>query len=460
MMFRTIGAWMLAASAACAAEAMDSPQSVRLVPDAVTLSGKGASQQFAVIGRYAGGRERDLTAQASISISDSRAGEIRGAGRFFAARDGAVTLEAKVLGFKAAAKVNIERSEQQRPFSFARDIVEIFTRRGCNSSGCHGGVKGQAGFKLSGDGIHPREDYRWIVEGGTFQVLAAESGGPKQPRIDKANPERSLLLEKAAMAVPHGGGARIPKDSDDYRAILDWVRNGASYGESSQSGAARIVGFEVFPREAILQPEEKRRILVTARYSDGRAEDFTHQVLYSTNDADIATVSPAGEIHSVRSGETAILIKAAGRTARLSVEVAGPVSANYPRLPTNNFIDEEVFAKLRRFSIVPSELSSDGEFLRRVCLDITGRLAPPARVREFLADKDPQKRRKLIDTLLESPEYVDYWTFRLADLFRVSIFPVGINPKWTQDYYEWIRDAVARDRPYDEVARERIAAQG
>jgi hypothetical protein len=460
MMFRTIGAWMLAASAACAAEATDSPQSVRLVPDAVTLSGKGASQQFAVIGRYAGGRERDLTAQASISISDPRAGEIRGAGRFFAARDGAVTLEAKVLGLKAAAKVNIERSEQQRPFSFARDIVDIFTRRGCNSSGCHGGVKGQAGFKLSGDGIHPREDYRWIVEGGTFQVLAAESGGPKKPRIDKANPERSLLLEKAAMTVPHGGGARIPKDSDDYRAILDWIRNGASYGESSQTGAARIVGFEVFPRDAILQPEEKRRILVTARYSDGRAEDFTHQVLYSTNDADIATVSPAGEIHSLRSGETAILIKAAGRAARLSVEVAGPVSASYPRVPTNSFIDEEALAKLRRFSIVPSGLSCDGEFLRRVCLDITGRLAPPARVREFLSDKDPQKRRKLIDTLLESPEYVDYWTFRLADLFRVSTFPVGINPKWTQDYFEWIRDAVERDRPYDEVARERIAAQG
>jgi hypothetical protein len=66
----------------------------------------------------------------------------------------------------------------------------------------------------------------------------------------------------------------------------------------------------------------------------------------------------------------------------------------------------------------------------------------------------------VIDALIASPEFVDYWTFRLADLFRVAIFPVGINPKWTQDYYEWIRDAVEQDRPYDEVARERIAAQG
>ncbi len=454
------GLWMISVAALCAADKAASLQSVRLVPDAVTLSGKGSAQQFLVIGRFSDGRERDVTGQAAFSLSDARIGEIRSLGRVFAVRDGNITVEAKLQGLKAVTAVKVERSELERPFSFARDIVDIFTRRGCNSSGCHGGVKGQAGFKLSDNGIHPRDDYRWIVEGGVFQVLAAESGGPKQPRIDKANPERSLLLEKATMAVPHGGGARIGKDSDDYLAILDWIRGGAAYGESSQTEAARVVRLEVFPRDAILQPMEKHRILVTGRYSDGRAEDFTHQVLYASNDADIATVSAAGEIQTVRAGETAILIKAAGRTARLGVEVAGTAISSYPRLARNNFIDEEVFAKLRRFSIVPSELASDGEFLRRVCLDLTGRIPPPARVREFLASNDPQKRPKLIDTLLDSPEYVDYWTFRLADLFRVSIFPVGINPKWTQDYYEWIRDAVERDRPYDEVARERIAAQG
>jgi hypothetical protein len=201
-------------------------------------------------------------------------------------------------------------------------------------------------------------------------------------------------------------------------------------------------------------------LLVTAHYSDGHVEDFTHQVLYTASESEIADVSNSGVITASKAGESAVVIKAAGRNARVGVGVMGEPLAKYPEVARNNFIDEEVFAKLRKFNIVPSELTSDAEFLRRVCLDLTGRLAPPERVREFLADKDPRKREKLVEILLDSPEYVDYWAFRFADLFRVAIFPVGINPKWTQSYYEWIREAIEKDRPYDEVARERIAAQG
>ncbi len=142
------------------------------------------------------------------------------------------------------------------------------------------------------------------------------------------------------------------------------------------------------------------------------------------------------------------------------VGVIGPEIANYPAVPSSNFIDDFVFDKLRRFRMAPSELSSDGEFLRRVCLDLAGRLPPADRVREFLDSKDPKKRTKLIDALIGSPEFVDYWTFRFDDVFRVSVASNGINPKWSQMYADWVRESIAQNKPYSQMARERLTAQG
>ena len=434
--------------------------SIRLAPESRTLSGKGASQQYIVMAMTADGRAIDVSDEARFFVADPARVTMNGAGRVVAAKDGETTIRATYGKFKAEQELRIRRSAVERPFSFARDLVGIFTRRGCNGSGCHGGVKGQAGFKLSDNGVHPRDDYSWIVEGGVFQVLTDESEGPKTPRINLETPEASLLLQKAVMAVPHGGGPRFEKGSDDYTTILNWIKAGAPYGEESEQGKPRIVKLEAYPDEVVLAEGQKQRILVTAHLSDGSREDFTHQVLYSVSESAVADVSAGGVIEAGKPGETAVLIKAAGHNARVGIGVVAETLPNYPDIPRNNFIDEEVFSKLRKFNIVPSGVSSDGEFLRRVCLGLTGRLPPPRHVREFLADKDPKKREKLIETLLDSPEYVDYWTFRFADLYRVAIFPVGINPKWTQLYWEWIRDAIERDRPYDEVARERIAAQG
>ena len=434
--------------------------SIRLVPETRTLSGKNASQQYIVMAKTADGGERDVTEQTHFSLEHPETATITETGRVVAARDGETKLRAAFESHASEAALRIEGSADQRPFSFSRDIAGILTRRGCNGSGCHGGVKGQAGFKLSASGVHPHDDYKWIVEGGVFKVLTDESGGPAEPRINLESPQASLLLQKAVMEVPHGGGPRFDKGSDDYTTILNWIRAGAPYGTESGTAAPKIVKLETYPADIVLEQGQRQRILVTAHFSNGRQEDFTHQVLYTVDEPAVAGVSSDGVIEAGKPGETAVLIKAAGRNARVSVGVVAEALPNYPGVPTNNFIDEEVFSKLRKFNIVPSRLSGDGEFLRRVCLDLTGRLPPPHRIREFLKDKNPEKREKLIGILLDSPEYADYWTFRFADLYRVAIFPVGINPKWTQRYWEWIRDAIERDRPYDEVARERIAAQG
>ena len=434
--------------------------SIRLLPQDVTLNGVKATQRFLVLGRYADGLERDVSPQTNYSISDTRLGRIDEGGRVVAVGDGRFVLRAQFGGQVAQTDILVEGSRETRPFSFSRDVGTVFTRRGCNDSGCHGGVKGQGGFKLSLNGLYPQEDYKWIVEGGTYQVLTSVSSGPKNPRINLKEPEQSLLLLKPTLSIPHGGGKRFSLDSADYATLIEWIRRGAPYGEDTERGGAKVERLEIFPREGVLDLKGRHQLLVTAFLSDGRRRDVTDQAYYTSNNPEVAKVTSEGIVEAVRAGETTVIVRAAGLAAVAIFAVIDKPIPNYPEVVRNNFIDDQVFAKLRKFNLIPSELSSDGEFLRRVCLDLTGTLPPPDRVREFVSSKDPRKRQKLIEILLSSPEYVDYWTFRFADLFRVSFWANAHSSKDSQAYWEWIRSGVAGNRPYDQTARELIAALG
>jgi len=434
--------------------------SLRTVPAETSLHGARATQQFLAIAKYSDGTERDVTAEAEWRLSNSALVKFISLARVAPSADGSLTLIAAFSGRQAGSKIMIKDAAVQQPVTFRREITAIFTKRGCNSAACHGGVKGQGGFKLSANALYPADDYEWIIKGGGYQVLTAEVKGERIPRIDLANPEKSLLLLKPTMAIPHGGGKRFGIDSDDYATILDWIRNGAPYSSGGASADVKLARLELYPSMAIMPLEAQHRVLVTARFTDGHAEDYTHQALYTANDGEIAAVGPGGVVRGKRRGETSILVRAAGQVASLSVGVIGNPVQNYPSIAHFNFIDDYVFEKLRRFQIVPSDLAGDSEFLRRVCLDLTGTLPPPSRVREFLASADPRKREKVIDALIGSPEFIDYWTFRFAELFRVSIFGNGLSAKWMEEYWEWIRNNIETNRPYDQVARERIAAEG
>ena len=434
--------------------------SLRLAPDKTTLRWKDASQQFSVVATFAGGRETDVTSRAEFSLADPAVARLGSAGRVVAAGDGQTWLKVTFASLKAQASVVVVDSARPPPFTYEKEIGAILTRRGCNDVACHAGVKGQGGFRLSINAAHPRQDYDWIVEGGVFQVLTDERGEPIVPRVDTEAPESSLLLRKPSLEVAHGGGLRLEKGSADYQAIANWIGRGAPYHEGNGGDLPKVEGLEVFPREGLLQEGGSRQLIVTALLSDGTREDYTHRVRFESKQQEVAELDRQGLVRALNPGESNILVRGAGYEVQSRIGVVAEWIHDYPELPRANFIDDEVFAKLRKFNILPSRRSGDAEFLRRVCLDLTGRMPPAGRVREFLADPDPQKREKLIEVLLDSPEFVDYWTFRLADLFRVAVFPVGINPKWSQSYWEWIRDAVARNRPYDRVAEERISAQG
>ena len=425
-----------------------------LQPRAVTLRGKEASQQFLLTGTYSDGVERDLSRQARFSLSDPRLGRMDDRGQVVALTGGEARLTAEFGGLSAESTIRVEASAKSRPLSFALDLEGIFTRQGCNDSHCHGSVKGRGGFKLSSQAGNPREDHRWIVRGGTFQIYSQESAGAETPRISPEAPEKSLLLLKPTLQVPHGGGRRLDPDGPDYRALLQWIGRGAPYG----NGAPEIVRLEVMPRQIVLEPGLSQQLVVTAWLSDGNREDFTRRVRYQPTAEEVVEVGENGLIRAREPGEATVLVQGPRRATRVSLGVVGRILTEFPREAPRNFIDEEVRRKLRRLSIPPSERASDQEFLRRVCLDLTGTLPPPRRVREFLDSRDPGKRDRLIFNLLNSPEFIDYWTFRLADLFRVSHEQGGRDK--VKMYWEWIRDSIARNKPFDQVARERMAGQG
>lgn len=435
-----------------------SPISLRIEPAERTLRGRGASQQLLVIGRFAEGVERDLTGEVRWSLSDPQAGAVDSAGRLTARKNADIAVTATFSGQTARAVVHAQEMEAGRPFQFSRDIGNILTQQGCNGSGCHGGVKGRGGFKLSAGGLNPKDDYEWIVKGGGYQVLTAEVKGERTPRINRDTPEKSLILQKATMAVAHGGGKRFGVGSEPYTALLGWIKAGAPYG-AEDSRENRVVRLAIFPSMVTLEEGGAHRLQITAEFADGRAEDVTAQALCKANDATVVTVVNC-VVRAGRLGETSILVRAAGATSSATVGVIGPAVAAFAQPAPVNYIDHEVFDKLRRFRTPPSPLASDAEFLRRICLDLTGTLPPPQRVREFLSSTDPRKRANLVETLMSSPEFIDYWTFRFDDLFRVGVSANGINVKWSQMYANWVRESIASNKPYDQMARERIAAQG
>jgi hypothetical protein len=334
---------------------------------------------------------------------------------------------------------------QTPKLSFVKDIVPIFTKSGCANSNCHGSIRGQAGFKLSLFGYEPDLDYDAIVK--------AHDGR----RINRNDPAKSLILLKPTFSIPHGGGERFKVGSLEYEAILSWIKDGATY---DSAGSPRLRAIQVTPEEVTLVGlGSKQQLSVSGTYTDGTTEDLTRKVQYTANDESVLEVTPNGEIHPRRAGETAIMVRTLGKAvaARVAV-VESPPMDDYPEVGRNNFIDELIFAKLKRLNIVPSPLSSDAEFVRRVYLDTVGLLPTLDESRRFLESNDPQKRPKLIDELMERPEFAEVWATRFSDLLRVGL--LDQRSKGGRLMYSWLRKAVMEDKPYNQFATELITASG
>jgi Protein of unknown function (DUF1553)/Protein of unknown function (DUF1549)/Bacterial Ig-like domain (group 2) len=356
-----------------------------------------------------------------------------------------VILTLLILTLAVAGSPLSAAPNQISKLSFVKDIVPIFTKSGCANSNCHGSIRGQAGFKLSLFGYEPDLDYQAIVK--------AQDGR----RINRETPTESLILKKPTFAVPHGGGERFKAGSLEYEAILNWIKDGATY---DSAGSPRLNRIRVTPDEVTLVGlGSKQQLSVAGAYTDGTSEDLTRKVQYTANDESVVDVGPNGEVRAKRAGETAIMVRTLGKAvaARIAV-IETPPMRDYPEVPRNNFIDELIFSKLKRLNIVPSPLSSDEEFLRRVYLDTVGLLPTLDESARFLNSADPQKRAKLIDQLIARPEFAELWATRFSDLLRVGL--LDQRAKGGRQMYSWLRKAVLEDKPYNQFATELITASG
>ncbi len=333
----------------------------------------------------------------------------------------------------------------EQPVSFVNDVVPVLTKAGCNVGVCHAKAGGgQKGFQLSLLGFEPQEDFEHLTKEGRNRRLFAGA------------PDRSLLLLKASGQMPHGGGVRLATSSEGYALLREWIRQGATMdGES----VPKLVAFAVEPARGTIQRGAEQQLKALAKYSDGSVRDVTGMALYEANDKAMVDVTDRGLVTiSDIVGNVAVMVRYQGRVSVYSASV--PLGALVENLPSSkNFVDEQVFANLKALGIPPSTVCDDATFLRRVTLDIGGRLPTEEEATAFHASQDAGKRDKVIDDLLRSPDYADFFANKWTALLKnrrddasdtVSNFA----------FHAWVRDSFLANKPYDLFVREVLAATG
>jgi hypothetical protein len=417
-----------------------------ILPEKVLLRGQGSQQRLLVETRSSDTYVGSRTDICSFTSSDPDVVTVDEKGVLSAVRDGRATITARDGERTATTVVEVERASAPYPLTFRNHVIPVLTKAGCNSGPCHGAAAGKNGFKLTLRGYDPEADYLMLTRQATAR------------RVNPVEPSHSLMLLKPTLAVSHGGGKRFAAGSPEYRVLSEWIAAGVPAPSASDPAMTRL---EVFPPVARLKPGDGQPLIVRAHFSDGHAEDVTRWAKFTTNETAVAGVSDEGLVTVQSAGEAAISVWYLSRI--VTARIASPFTAHvdpesYARSPRVNFIDDLVLAKLRELNIEPSPLSSDSEFIRRVYLDAAGILPEPADVRAFLTDPRPDKRARLIDALLERPEFVDYWAYKWSDLLLVSSKNLQSNAMWA--YYDWIRESVAANKPWDQMAREILTASG
>lgn len=417
---------------------------------ALVLKGADARVQLLAHARHASGNESDYTAKVAYTVKPLKIVDVDKAGYLTPLADGTATITAKSPeGLTATTTVTIENFKDVPAINFANQIVPIFTKGGCNGGGCHGKSGGQNGFRLSLLGFEPLEDYEYLVKEARGRRLAT------------AAPDTSLLLLKGAGVVPHGGGTRLDVDSYDYNLLKRWIAQGMPYGSEKDPFVTRI---EVFPKERTMQPNADQQLKVLAHFSDGHFEDVTRGALFEANDKDMASTEATGLVKfAAQPGDVGVMIRYAGKVTVFRATV--PLGAPVQHLPVaKNFVDEIVFKKLKRIGLPPSEIADDATFIRRLTLDLAGRLPSADETDAFLKDKSAAKRDALVDRLLAGGDYADYFANFWSALLRNQRSSVNgrTEPymRGTFAFHAWIRDSLASNKPYDQFAREVLAASG
>ncbi|MCH5373444.1 MAG: DUF1549 domain-containing protein, partial [Planctomycetes bacterium] len=417
---------------------------IDVYPPDVHLNTNSDYQRFIVVASRDDGVTLDVTRDAQIKVSDEGVVRLDNS-TLYPVTDGDARLTAEYQGHSADASISVQNAANDRPISFHLDVMPVFMRSGCNTGSCHGAARGKDGFNLSLFGFDPVGDYNRVTR---------EEGAR---RINLARPEASLLIEKATGAVAHTGGKLFEPGSQYYQTLIRWLQAGAPLDEGEPP---HVTELELYPPKAVIEgAETTQQFIARALYSDGTDRDVTDLTVFLTSNDNSAPITKEGLVTAAARGEAFVMGRFETKTVGSQVLVL-PRDLQYTAPPiTGNYIDELVGEKLKRLRILPSELCTDDEFLRRVTIDITGTLPTDEEFNAFMNDHGPEKRTALIDRLLQRKEFSEIWAMKWSELLMVkSTNQVSYKAMFL--YSNWLTNKIANDVPLDQMVRELLSASG
>ena len=421
------------------------PERIEVSPSEFTISGPRDRLQLVITGHYANGEIADLTRAATLKFSSQGIAEAGERSTIKPLSDGETNVAVSVGDCTTSMSLNVTNQKSKEPVSFYYEALPALSKAGCAAGGCHGAPHGKGEFRLSLWGFDPVSDQ--------YTIINEEFGR----RVNLIEPEKSLLLAKPRNDVAHEGGLRL-RDSDiEHEVLVNWIKSGCHVEEK----APRCTGIRLTPGEdiALNRPHHTQQFRVVAMFDDGSSKDITHLASYESSDEKICRVSRHGLAVGMGRGEAAVIVRYLEYIQSTIVSFVEDVPGLIWETETPaNYVDELIYAKLEKFKYLPSGLSSDSEFFRRVHLDLTGLLPTPVQVSEFLDSSVPDKRSKLIDELLETEQFALFWTQKWGDVLKLSARQMGHGG--VVKFHRWIRDSVASNQPYDEFAKEILLATG
>lgn len=421
---------------------------LEVFPGEVSLTTARDRQSIVVQATHADGITRDVTDQATIALADPALAR-RAGSTFSPVRDGSTTLVVSHGGRTATLPFKVAQAAVSPPLSFRLDVMPVFMRSGCNTGSCHGAARGKDGFRISLFGFDPAGDH--------FRLTREMVGR----RVNLAVPSDSTLLEKAVGAVPHTGGKRFETSSELYQTLYGWIEAGAP--DDDVAKLPTVVGVDLYPRRAVLDGKgATQRLTLRARYSDGSDRDVTRLAVFLTNNDVAAPVTPDGLVTAGERGEAFVMARFETHTTGSQfIILPRGLKFEFPGEPEANYIDGLVNAKLKKLRIAPSEICDDETFVRRAALDVVGLVPTVEEHDRFVASKDPAKRSKWVDELLERKEFSEIWVSKWAELLQIRTDPTrNVSQKAMFLYYNWLVDKLSHNTPMDQMVQELLGASG
>jgi hypothetical protein len=415
-----------------------------VMPGAVRLVGHRAQQRLLVSSIYADGRQADRSRDVSYQSLNPEVASVDRIGIVRPRANGTTHIVIRGADSQVAVPVVVVEFDEVMPIDFRTETVAALSRGGCSQGACHGSPQGKNGFRLSLRGFDPSLDIQTLTREGTGR------------RLDPFAPDQSLLLQKSTGAIAHGGGVRLREHELAYHLIRQWIAEGGR----DNAEPPTLERLEISPPAARLHESQPRQQLIAmAHFDDGTIRDVTDLAVFTVTNEAVVEVSPQGLVEFHNTAEAAVLVRYLDKiqTARISYvdrdpnfQFAAPAIANY--------IDRHVFAKQRELQLRPARVTDDATFLRRVYLDLIGSIPTPTQARQFLDSADPQKRRKLVDELLDREEYPLFWALKWADVMRGN--RETISQRGVHNFHRYLVRTFESDRPFDQVAREILTSVG